>query len=226
MKHCKACNINTNTERDLCPLCYEELTENDGTGPSEEFFVKRTINEKEERNENILKKLFLFLSICAVAVCTFINVLTQDSSLWAGLVALCILYIWVLILHTILSDRSLFEKILIQIGLLIAILFYCEWIAAQGKWMMQYVVPSIFITTTFILNMLSWILGKNNKSLLSCMLAYLSFGIFSGVVLIVGQVLYILLYQIELLYSGLSLLGTLVFGWKTVKEEFKKKMHI
>ena len=55
--------------------------------------------------------IFLFISIVSSAVCLTVNLMTSFLPFWSLIVIIGIVYCWVLIVHTILSRRSIFEKI-------------------------------------------------------------------------------------------------------------------
>lgn len=222
MKKCEHCNVNVNTNNNLCPLCYGELTHIGGE--ANEMFQKK---QKVEKNNGhtLLIKIFLFLSVIGVSVCLITNLLTQIFPLWSLVVAVSVIYCWVLVLHTILSARSIFEKLLLQIGTIIGLLFICEWISGGAKWMVDYVCPSISMLVIFVLFILALTL-KHHKGILAFFIMIFVLTLISVFLLIFNATHYNLLNIITITIGGFAIFGILLFKGKTLKNEFGKKFHV
>ncbi len=223
MKHCKNCKVDVETTADYCPLCFGEL---EGECDVDKFKA-RTINEKSGKRMAFAIKLFGFMSICIAIICMFVNIVVNPDVHWAMIVILSLLYVWILVAHTILSKRSFFEKILFQLVMIFAILFACERISSVSPhWMLSYVCPSIAITTILILNMFSMIGGKRYVSIITCIVFYVIFLVAGSIILGLNQTDCSVLYLITIVYSLVSILGSFIFGYSLIANEFKKKMHI
>ena len=226
MKHCKLCNVDIESDRKYCPLCFNDIEKDMVEEKKAPEFLTRNKNENFEKHSYFLTRLFLFLTIAIIGICTFINILTKGAP-WCLLVALCILYVWVLIDHTILSKRSPFEKILFQLCTIVAILAVSNFLAGGGEWLINVVVPSIDIATTTILVLIS-LIGKQHRSqfLLSFLIMYILFLILSIVLLAAKFDNFKILNQINMMYNILTILGTILFGFRIIKNESGKKLHI
>lgn len=223
LKHCEKCNVNVETSADYCPLCYSELEGECNINK----FKERTVNEKSGKRMAFTVKLFGFMSICVAIICTVINILADPQTRWSLIVDLSILYVWILVAHTILSKRSFFEKILFQLVMIFAILFACERISAVSpRWMLSYVCPSIAITTILTLNLFSMIGGKRYISIITCIVFYVIFFVAGSIILGINQTDCRVLYWVSIIYSIVSILGSFIFGYSSIVNEFKKKMHI
>ncbi len=232
MKHCPICKVDVETGK-YCPLCYNELesvtpvnSDKKAEVESVPYYKHREKNETYEKKSYFLARLFLFLSIMCVGTCVFINVLVKGSA-WSVLVALSVLYVWVLVSHTILSKRSVFEKILFQVLNIIAILVSSNNLSGGGKWLIDYVLPSVAIVTTTVLIMIS-LIGKQHRSqfLLSFLAIYI-LSLVMSIVLVAGKYDdFKILNQINMLYTIMAILGTLLLGYRIIKNESRKKLHI
>ena len=181
MKKCSKCNVTVNTNYKTCPLCYNELTET--KGEVNELFKQRELEPKKPSVKKVLKKLFLFLSIIAIIVCVTINLMVKVFPLWSLLVVLGILYVWILIVHTIISKRNIFEKLFLQIGTIIGLLFACQWISDGRQWMVDYVIPSISMAVMLVLFILCLSL-KNHQGLVSFFIMNIILTQLKGILLI------------------------------------------
>ena len=166
MKKCENCNVTVKTYHNTCPLCNRQLenVDNKKTQGADPF----TPYEKviKVKSSEVLYKIFLFISIVSSAVCLTVNLMTSFLPFWSLIVIIGIIYCWVLVVHTILSRRSIFEKIFLQVGVIVALLFVCEWVSSSDKWMVNYVIPAISMLVILVMFILSQSL-KYHKGLLA-----------------------------------------------------------
>ena len=223
MKKCSKCNVTVNTNYKTCPLCYNELTET--KGEVNELFKQRELEPKKPSVKKVLKKLFLFLSIIAIIVCVTINLMVKVFPLWSLLVVLGILYVWILIVHTIISKRNIFEKLFLQIGTIIGLLFACQWISDGRQWMVDYVIPCISMAVMLVLFILCLRL-KNHQGLVSFFIMNIILTLLSGILLICKVPDFSLLNIITCIIGCVSFLGVILFSGSALKTEFGKKFHV
>lgn len=224
MKHCKICNVDIEDGK-YCPLCYNQVENVDGSS-SPSYYKHKEKNETYEKKSFFVLRLFLFLSLASVSICVFVNVLTKGSP-WCVLVSLSVLYVWVLVRHTIMSKRSVFEKILFQVLNIVAILISSNYLAGGGKWLIDYVLPSVAIVTTSVL-VLTSLISKRHRSqfLLAFLVMYLLSMIMSIILLACKYDNFKILNQINMFYSALAIFGTLLLGYRIIKNESSKKLHL
>ena len=230
MKYCKNCNVKVEANRNYCPLCFREIVSDGVENQGEPLFVERTKNETFARNNSFILRLFVFISFCIVSICGLINYLTSDHFSWSILVLACVVYVWILVAHTITSRRGPFEKIFLQVGALMFILWACEYISGSKDqhWLVNYVFPSISMATvatmimiTFIRKDKSWTLAFASITALLTIVALLILFYHYGHY----QQLFII-SVINIVFCLISLLGYLTFAYNTIKTEFLKKFHL
>lgn len=225
MKYCKRCKIKTNEAQNHCPLCYNELEACDELD-FDSLYPKRVENDKSQMTDYFLTRLFSVISISIVCICAFINFVTYSGSLWSLLVLSCIIYLWILIDHTIIGKSSTFEKILYQLIGIIAILSCTDLISGGGYWLLDIVVPSLSLAVAFALIMISLCSKKRQNYVLSFFLFYVILLLVPIITLSCHLLHYELLMQINLLCLILAILGTFIFAFKTLKTEISKKFHL
>lgn len=224
MKKCEHCNVTVNTQNSTCPLCFQELTNIENSKDGNDMFKTREV-KKDLKHKSLLYKIFIFISIIATTVCVLTNLMTQILPLWSLIVIIGIVYCWVLIRHTILSERSIFEKLFLQVGVILALLFACEWVSNGSKWMVDYVAPSISIAVILVLFILSQAL-KYHKGLLAFFIMTCLLTLISGFILIFKASTFNLLNIIAVVIGAISILGMIIFNWNVLKTEFSKKFHV
>lgn len=224
MKYCKYCKAKIDTTNDFCPLCFNHLTQTDGE--YSQLYTPRLVNETTNITKRFLTKLFLFLTICAITVCFFVNYLTDFSVRWFWVVTFGIIYVWVLIAHTIMSRQSAFKKVLLQLITIIVLLFFTERVSTTQNWLLQYVYPSISFTVVFVTSMILFIGHKRNENISGFLLIVLMMGIISLLFIIFNLVEFKLLNFINTIVCALTVLGLLVFGMASIRQDLSKKFHI
>lgn len=226
MKYCEQCKLEVNTNKDYCPLCYNEFDDNQEVSSENLIYKNKEKNEKTTKNKAFITKLFMYLTICTIVICSFINFLTNKSVFWSLVVACGIIYVWVLIKHTILSRRALFEKVLFQLLGIFLILFFSYKISGSGDWFWNYVIPSIAIMTTLVLLIVYFSIYKKSDHLISFFILFLLLIILSAVLLLAKIDTFKLLNEINLILNGLIILGILILAFKQLKNSFMKTFNL
>lgn len=223
MKTCKYCQVKVETEKDFCPLCFNKL-DDDGS-QVETFYSSRTNNVNTKKKSKFLFKLFIFISFCVIAVCFTINFLTTPKILWSVVVFSGVIYIWVLVAHTILSKQSVFRKVFLQILSILLLLFFTEKLSQQN-WLFDYVYPSISMAVVLTTLMLLFIKKNRNEYLIGFLFIYFILDLLSVLILLINKNCFLLLNFINILVCSISFLGVLFFGFNALKTEIKKKWHL
>ena len=225
MKYCKNCKVKVDANRNYCPLCFREISDCDGVSVQEPPFAERTKNEHEGKKNTFILKLFFFLSVCAVSTCVLINLLVKPDFLWSLVVTSSIVYVWIIVGHTILSRRGVFEKIFMQLLGLMFILWTCEMISPNSEhWLANYIFPSLSICTIATMLMITFI-RKDKTWVLAFFLIVIVLTIASALFFVYLDDFKIL-GIINLAFCVLTIFGYLVFGYPVIRREFMKKFHL
>ena len=223
MKRCKYCNITVDTDKNYCPVCFNRLEPIDDKSTS--LYTMRTENETTKIKSTFLTRLFVFLTICSIVVCVLVNLLTAPQNRWFYLVVFGELYVWILIKHTILSKRSLFKKLSLQIISLIIVLYFAEKLSISN-WLVPYVYPSVSLGAFLALTLILLISPKRGEYLIGFLVIALLLGILSLVFIIIFPKEFLILNIVNLSVSGVSIVGYFLFGFNAIKSEFYKKWHL
>jgi len=225
MKHCESCKISIDTSKKQCPLCYDEL-EGEDAGSGTQLFAQCDGCDNITRKNYFLLSLFGFLSFSAAAICAFINIIATPESPWVIIVVTSIVYVWILISHTIMSRRSIFEKVLFQFVSFLSVALATNHISGGGNWFWPYVVPSAAITITTVLIFFSTVNKKRNDYLLSIFVMALLMTIVSIVLILTGTDHFRILNATNILYNVLFIAAILLFGFKSLKAAASKNLHV
>ncbi len=224
MKKCEKCNVNVATNKKQCPLCFNEL---EGEGENaENFYSDAPYCDNTTKKNILLTKVFSFLTIVVLAICAFINVYTGTEVLWSVLIGVGIVYVWVLIRHTILSRRGSFEKMFFQFVGLFAVVLTTNWLAASGEWFWDIFAPSASLLTITVLLFLLLVNKKRSDYVVSSFVMTIILIVISVVLVSLPANSFKLLNWINIIYSGLFLLAILFFGGHQLRRGLQKNLHV
>ena len=223
MKHCELCKVDVDTNSEICPLCYNKLTELSEKTTPELFELKP--REKEKKSRVIVGKIFLLLSIVAVFACGFVNYVTKSAP-WSIVVFMGVIYLWVLVAHTIMSRSTPFQKIFLHLLSVVALFLTIKYVFNSNSWFVCYVFPSMSILVGVVFSFIV-MCSKNRKKLVYSFFAIEILLMLASILLIAfGFDAFKLLNQINIFVLAIMVIAYLLFGHKAIKTEFVRKFHI
>ena len=223
MKRCNICEIEVDTHKEYCPLCYNYLNEIEPKETPEFFEMKE--NKVKSKKRAIVAKTFFIISIVLITACVFINVSTKTIA-WSAVVGLGIFYLWVLIAHTIMSRDTPFKKVALQLISVVALLFSTNKIFGGIDWFTAYVYPSLAIGTATVLTFIIMCSKKRKLFYFSFLVIELILLTVSAVFVGLGLGNFLLLNEINIAFQAIVCISYLLFGGKTIKTQASRKLHI
>lgn len=227
MKKCKQCNVLVDTNRKICPLCFNALEDIGESNNSFENYPKRT---EIKKNKNLIYKMIIFICIIAISVSLLVNFLTHtESSTWWSLYVVCgVVYAFILIKSTIYARINMLKKLLIQELFISLVIVAIDIISGNHGWGLAIVVPGICIATT-IASICIILLNKKNfgESFMTTFIIIL-LGVIPFILQLFGLIKGNTLWApiSSCLFSILILLGFILFFGKEINEELHKRFHI
>lgn len=225
MKKCEKCNITINTKKKQCPVCFNELEGKlDNEGIIAYNYTKYTDNTPT--SNFFLHRIFFFLTICIMSIVLFINMYTGFDVPWSLVVIVSLIYVWILVRHTIIGNRGSFEKIFFQFFGILGVILTSNYISGSESWFWNYVVPLASITTTTVLTFVLLINKKRSDFVLSFFVMALLMISISLTLILTNVDSFKLINYINLIYTGLFALGILILGSKSLKRALHKNLHL
>ena len=221
MKHCDKCNVDVNTTHTHCPLCFNEI-KGENTTPLMYSVSEAKPNDIQKTHK--ARKILALISIAVIAICAVINYLTK-TPFWSGIVAASIVYVWIFVKHTIMSHRSAFEKILLQVLSVIGLLLITNYVSGGG-WFVEYVLPALLTIVVVILDFMLFISKRRRQLQVSFILIEVLVLIISIIFVILNAVSFKLMHIITLITASLSILGVIIMDGKNLFQEISKKFHL
>ena len=225
MKTCEKCNITINTNKKQCPICFNELEgkyDDQMTTP----YNHSKYNDKTATSNYFLLRLFLFMTISIISISVFINFYTGFDVAWSFVVAVAFAYVWLLVRHTIISNRGSFEKIFFQFCGILGVILVSNYISGSENWFWNFVVPSTSLATTTALSFILLMNKKRSDFVLSFFVMALFMIGLSLLLILTKTDNYLFLNYINLMYTGLFALGILIFGSRSLRRALQKNLHV
>ncbi len=223
MKHCEICKVEIDTHNDICPLCYNKLIETQKKTTPELFELKT--KEKRTHKRVMVAKIFMLISIFVVLSCAFINYQTKGPA-WSIVVLMSVIWLWVLIAHTIMNRDTPFKKIFFELVSVSALLLVTNYIFSSNSWLVFYVYPSMSMAVSIVLSFIVMCSKKRKKVLYSFFAIEFLLLLVSVIFLVFKLDDFMILNQINIFFIVIVEIAYLIFGWKLIKEEFIRKFHI
>ncbi len=224
MKYCKLCKVHIDTNHEFCPLCYNHLTPETEKKDNEKFLTASDL-PVQKKKMNLVTKIFLMLSFIVIVASVAVNVYTKTVA-WSVVVGLSILYLWVLIAHTIISHDNIFRKILLELLSILALLISTNLIFGGNDWLTNYVFPAIALGVSLVLSIDLVFFKKRKKVVFSFLCIILLLMLVSAIFLIFKIDTFKLLNQIFLIVGSVFVVCYFIFGGKTIIAEASRKFHI
>lgn len=226
MKWCEHCNVSVNTERKICPLCFNSLKELDEK-IDYACYPKR---EKKEKKKNLLYKTVCFICIISILISLIVDFFThvEGSNWWSLYVVISVFYVFSLFRGTIYTRIYAIKRLIIQEVVVSILLVVINLLSSDIKWALSIVIPCVFLATNST-NMIIMLANKKYFGdnvfpvLLSLLLGCVPF-ILELCDVITGDKLWAPLTSF--CYSIVLCLGIFIFGGKLLKEEFSKRFHV
>ena len=176
MAECKKCGVHITDDTDRCPFCRCVL-EDDGI-KGENVYPD---TEEKVKFWRILRKIILFLSLCAIGGMLIALYMGADIFNWTVVVTLILLYVNVSIYMSITGKIGYMFKTLFLTLLALLILIGIDYFTGYNRWSFDYTLPSGIIFLNVVCVLLMIINRRNWQSYISFQL----FNIFWSVVIAV-----------------------------------------
>ena len=230
MKWCEHCKLKINTDRNVCPLCFNSLKEvNDGQVINKDYRAYPSRKDKK-RKPRIAYKIFLFLCIISVIVSAIINFTThkEGGSWWCLYVLFGVLYIFTLVRGTILSKIYIIKRLVIQEIVFSILIYLIDRISGDIGWSIAIVIPAILVSTNMANSMIMMINRKHFGDGFAAMLFSLLLGCIPFILQLFNVITDDNLWAplVSGCFSVCVFAGIFVFGGRRIKEELHKRLHV
>ena len=225
MEVCDACRLQVRTAENHCPLCGAEL--------------KKSEKEESLRAENhypdlrrqlakfsLVRRLLQFFTLFGCLFSLLVNLLVTPHLWWSLIVLAAAAYGWLLIPALLRRGVNFARQIVFQVLLTCAVVVLIDFVTGYSGWSVSYVVPAVLSAGIVVTGLLA-VFNPTSWS------RYVFYQALVGVFGFVPLILYFLGWAkslvMVLVTVGLalaSLLLTVLFADKRIKNEFVKRFHL
>ena len=224
MSKCSSCGVIVHAVHPRCPLCQRHLSTQEVA--SENIWYPLYENDAIQRSRHFVSRLTDFITITVTSVSMVINLLTTPHTLWSLYVISSVLYVWLLIRHTMLSQAHLGAKIIGQVFGLSGMLVMVNMVEGSQRWSLNYVFPFIVILATLLITIIVLIKKMRWKEYVGFTLAVILLGYLPLLLYLLGISQVLWAAAISALYAFLTLVGMILFSDKSLKNEIIRRFHL
>ncbi|MFA9465529.1 MAG: DUF6320 domain-containing protein [Velocimicrobium sp.] len=229
MKLCKRCNLYVKDQSDLCPLCGELLLDDtpDASVEMQSFSMYPPI-EFNLGAFHIIRRIFMFLSFLTGIVLFVINYATYDVApvLWSLISAAAIIYAMLTVYYSILRNSNLASKILVQtIGASVLCIIIDNVIGYKG-WSINFVIPALILVSNLVVIVLMIVNPMKRQTYFMYQLTITIFSILSFALCFTPIITKKGFAIVAGITCILSLIGSILFGDKGLKNELIRRFHM
>ncbi|MEG2457245.1 MAG: DUF6320 domain-containing protein, partial [Clostridia bacterium] len=156
--YCKYCNINVETSYPICPICKNKL---EGTPLDVSVFPER--KPRKLRAPVTFTGIYFFVAVAIIAICVSINIYRPARYIWSLMVAVLLLYIFLLIKHSIMYKGTGGSKIFVQTLTLSGLVIVIQYLFHMKEWAFSYGLPSIVLCSLGINILFVSIFNKKSR---------------------------------------------------------------
>lgn len=222
MKYCKSCSVHSFDDSKRCVLCGSMMEVSDD-GPTHHRYPEYVIKRSEF---SFIKKMYIYLSIIIVITSIAVDIWRESLISWSLLSVSVVLYSWTIIYHAIKNNVHIASKILVQaISGAIFILLIDIFFGYEG-WSVNYVIPQVFMVANVVIFILMMINRMSWRDYVFYQLVMTLLGLVPMFFMLFGWITRPLMSVSSFVLSLAILLGTFIFGDKTVKGELIRRFHL
>ena len=217
MRKCNKCNLKFKTDLDICPLCQNKLV---GKKEDNVFPFIPNIYKKY----STFFKILLFISFIISLICITLDLMINKYhfSIFVVLGFVCLF----IILKTAFNNKdSLFKSILSQLVILSILSVIWDYFTGFHSWSITYVIPILCIICSINLAILSIILKNYLEEEIFYFICIALIGVIPFIFILIG-IPNRIPSIISILLNLICFVSLLIFKFKDVKEELKRRMHI
>ncbi|MBN2222771.1 MAG: hypothetical protein JW708_11235 [Vallitaleaceae bacterium] len=221
MKTCKKCQVQILDETGVCPLCNAVIAPDGEAGSNRYPKVGLSLSRF-----HMLYRIYLFISVITIVTSIIVNYMFYHGVLWFFASIAAIIYSWTIIRHAIRSHAHVASKIMVQAIAGSALIVVIDSVTGFYGWSVNYVIPQIAIFANVAILVLMMIYRMDRRNYLMYQMSMALLGFIPLILLLTRVATRPLASVISIILSSLILLGTVIFGDKTVQSELIRRFHI
>lgn len=222
---CSTCKVAVDVTMTHCPLCGKYLGHHVYESKDESYPLPN-YKQLQVHHERLAFFTFLALSVFAIIIAGLVNLLVDSQQAWSLYAVIGILYLWILVGHTIISSSTVGQKLVYQWLGILGFVSVVDYLTGQTGISINYIVPLLTATLQLGLLIIIWSSAHARRH----DLLKLVFLLLMGVIPFIGyQIHWITILWPSLVSIGVSILTlvSLIFAQgPAIWTDLKGKFHI
>lgn len=177
------------------------------------------------RRYSFAKRLLAFLSVAAVGVCACVNLLTDPAFWWWLVAATAIGYAWAAVLHSMRRGGNGGGRILMQVVCGAAVCLLLDLETGWKGWAAAFALPVIFCAGIVSIDVLILCRRTSWAEYVIYQVALAALGFLPLVLYLAGIGHALWAAVLPAMAAGISLLALALFGDRTIKNEFRRRLR-
>lgn len=226
MKICPECKVLIGDPADTCPLCGSALAPSKDRELEERLYPDFSQTGKKRSSFPFLARLFAFLSLIAVCVCTLVNVLVSGQLSWSLYVSCGILTAWMTVGVHLLSRINLNYMLLNDLCAVSLYLIIIDRLTGWHSWSIDYVIPILYIGIMITTVILAIVFRIYWREYILSLVAVCVFGVGPLLIFFNSRSPIRFLCLAAALLAAALLTGILFFAGGKLFSEWKRRMNL
>lgn len=203
----------------------------DQTAPTEPATLTPTINFYPDVHPAMRKNILFLKILCFVAVVAeigmlFINFIVSPEMKWSLITGVAMFYGCFTICISVLQNRSLRRKILVQLIVGILVMFALDYLIGYNGWAIEIGTPIAILSVQLLVLILMIVYRNRWQSYLFLQVAIVVMSLFFVVLMLLGIMKHKVLTIVAFMVTILILVALLLFGGRRAGNELKERFRI
>lgn len=220
MKYCNNCKVDVVGNKKNCPLCQEILK---GDKQEEDVFPKISFVYKEH---GLFFKIMLLVSIIIATISVAINILLPQRGAWSLFVLGGLGSVWVSMISAINKRNNIPKNIVYQVMIISVIAVIWDFLTRWKGWSITYVIPFVCFFAMISMSIISKVLKLHIEDYILYIIIDGLFGLVQIIFIFTGGLTAIYPSLICIVTSIISLSTIIIFEWKKLEAEVKRRLHL
>ncbi len=225
MEVCNVCHVQVRTQEDYCPLCGADLEKPEI--PS----LLTAVNQYPDLRRRLAKFSLVrrVLQATTIFVCLFsllVNLLVTPYFWWSLFVLAGAAYLWALVPALLRRGVNLARQIVYQVLLTCLATVLIDWITGYRGWSVSYVIPAVLSAGILATGMMGLLRPAVWSRYVYYQMLVSAFGFAPLILYFLGLAQNLVMVLLSAGLGMASIILTLLFADRSIKNEFIKRFHL
>jgi hypothetical protein len=225
MKACNGCQVNVRTKGEFCPLCGTALV------PATAHAARLPENDYPDltgaaAQYNLFFRLALFLSLLSAGLSVLVNLLVPAKLLWCLIVVAALAYLWLTVPPLLRRGANHAKRTMYQAVFTSLMVTALDFIIGYRGWSIAYAVPALLDAAIVAVGLMVMFNRTGWSQYIFYQMLTAVFGFAPLTVYLMGFANNLVMVLVTAGLALASLLLTIIFGEKSIKNDFRRRFHV